>query len=162
MAFADKLPELPELPEILERLEREALDRGHDIAEGFVSSDVLGIEYQRMECRSCHQAAYVDPRKGGILPMHERRCGESALNLDAICLSFNDEIGRGLKTAYEKEGEPGAMRFLSALSSKELQEYEIKMIIEMGWQMGLKGLTVYRDGCREEQPMRKGKRRDAM
>lgn len=81
---------------------------------------------------------------------------------ETIRLGFNDEIGRGLKAAYEKDGEAGAMRFLSELSHKELQEYEIKLLFELGWEMGLKGITIYRDGSREEQPLSKGHSGDIM
>lgn len=66
------------LDEIAERLEREALDNGHDIGEGFEPATVMEDTiptpgHLRMECRRCHEVAYITPW-GGVNPMNPGRC----------------------------------------------------------------------------------------
>lgn len=67
------------LEETAERLEREALDNGHDIGEGFEPAEVLGIlGFLRLECRRCHEVAYIGPGADQVNPMNPGRCrGES-------------------------------------------------------------------------------------
>jgi hypothetical protein len=60
--------------ETAERLEQEAMDNGHDIGKGFIEADVLGTPFLRMECRACHEVAYLWPDGSGVLPMNPGRC----------------------------------------------------------------------------------------
>ena len=63
------------LDQIAERLEREALDNGHDIGEGFEPAEVIDVPgFLRMECRACHEVAYIGPGPDQVNPMNPGKC----------------------------------------------------------------------------------------